>query len=122
MAEIVRINDLPLQFMSSKLNKYNMTKHYFKITIPIEELYGKNIDLISVNNKIWKSSDNLTYMMTLDLINPSITLVQFNTYICDIEFRQKRSKNAITYYEGILVKIDETKTIEPEKRGDDLFS
>ena len=122
MAEIVRINDLPLQFMSSKLNKYSMTKHYFKITIPIKELYGKNIDLISVNNKIWKSSDNVTYMMTLDLINPSITLVQFNTYFCDIEFRQNKSKNAIKYYEGILVKIDETKTIEPEKRGDDLFS
>ncbi|MFM7982418.1 MAG: hypothetical protein ACKPKO_24165, partial [Candidatus Fonsibacter sp.] len=73
-----------LQFMSSKLNKYNMTKHYFKIIILIQEFYAKIIDLISVNNKIWKSSENLTYMMTLDLINPSITLVQFNTYFCDI--------------------------------------
>ena len=109
MAEIVRINDLPLQFMSSKLNKYNMMKHYFKITIPIKELYGKNIDLISVNNKIWKSSDNLTYMMTLDLINPSITLVQFNTYFCDIEFRQKKVKMRLNTMREFLLKLTKQK-------------
>ena len=36
--------------------------------------------MISVGNKIWKSSDGETWMMTIDHIKPTIDLIPFNTF------------------------------------------
>ena len=72
--------------MSSRPNKFNVAKRWFKITILRHNVWGKNSDVISVGNKIWKSPDGETYMGTIDNIKPAIELLPFKTYVCYVAF------------------------------------
>ena len=53
---------------------------------------GKHV-LSSVNNNIWKSCDDLTYMMALNKINTYIKFIECN----NINFKKKMKKSNKAY-------------------------
>ena len=54
----------------------------------MHNLLGKHSDSFSVGNKIWRSSDGETWMMTVDHIKPTTKLIPSSTYFCDVEFKK----------------------------------
>ena len=83
---------------------------FFIITIYVQDLLSKNYDMLPVGNKIWKSSDGESWLITIDQIKPTIELIPFNTYCCDVDFPKKTATSPNRFFEALIRNIDEEKT------------
>ena len=61
----------------------------------MQNILGKNYDLLSVGHNIWKSSDGVTWMLTFDHIKPTIEPTPCITYFAMLNSKRRNTKTQI---------------------------
>ena len=83
---------------------------------------GKNSDVLSVGNKIWKSSDGESWMFTTDqLLSLILNGYHFNTIFVMQSSKKKKTKGLNRFYEALMRNIDEDRANQKLGKRSKIF-